>query len=70
MNKRLLQSKMDDYGDNYASLAKAMGRSIQTFSAKMNNKSDWIQREIMFIQDRYNLTSDDVIEIFFDKKVS
>ena len=70
MKKRLLQDKMDTYGDTYATLAEAISRSIQTLSAKMNGKAEFTQREIMIIKGRYNLTPVDVDAIFFDVKVS
>lgn len=70
MDKRLLQRKMDNYGDNLATLAKAIGRAPATVSAKMNSKGEFTQGEIMDIKDRYKLTAEEVDTIFFDMKVS
>ena len=38
MNKRLLESKMKMFGDTNGSLAKALGISPQSFSAKKNGE--------------------------------
>lgn len=70
MNKRLLQSKMDLYGDNFSTLACAIGRSVSTLSAKINGKAEFTQGEIMTIKNRYGLSAEDVDAIFFAIKVS
>ena len=72
MNKRLLKSKMDFYGDNNASLAKAIGISPQSLSSKKNetNGSEFTQGEILAIKERYHLTAEEVDAIFFAQRVS
>lgn len=72
MNKKLLESKMKLYGDTNHSLAKALGISAQSFSAKKNetNGKEFKQSEIEKIKERYSLSAEDVDNIFFAKKVS
>lgn len=72
INKKLLESKMALYGDNQNSLAAALGITIQRLSAKMNAKqvSDKVKpaaftlHEVRIIMERYNLTPDEVVQIF------
>lgn len=72
MNKTLLRSKMVLYGDNNTTLGEALRIAYQTVSAKLNNTNgaEFTQGEITTIKFRYNLTPQEVDEIFFDKKVS
>lgn len=67
MNKRLLESKMKMFGDTNCSLAKALGISPQSFSAKKNetNGKEFKQSEIEKIKERYSLSAVEVDEIFF-----
>lgn len=67
MNKRILESKMKLFGDTNGSLAKALGISAQTFSAKKNetNGKEFNQTEIGKIKERYSLTATEIDEIFF-----
>jgi len=53
------------YGDTGGTLAKALGLSPQWFSRKLNEKNaEFTQGEIQAIKDRYNLTAEEVDEIF------
>ncbi len=72
MNKRLLESKMKAFGDTNNSLAKALGISPQTFSAKKNetNGKEFKQSEIEKIKQRYSLSAYEIDEIFFYREVS
>ncbi len=67
MNKNLLVSKMKLYGDTNAALASAIGISPQRFSAKLNEYqgAEFNQGEIQKIRERYSLTDDEVVQIFF-----
>lgn len=66
INKNLLKSKMALYGDNNETLAEALGISPQRLSAKINgtNNAEFTQSEIQIIKERYNLTDNEVVEIF------
>lgn len=65
VNKNLLKSKQVLNGDTDAELAAALGISPQTYSAKINGKVEFIAREIKDIRNRYQLSDDDVMNIFF-----
>ena len=68
MNKKMLESKMKLFGDTNFSLAKAIGISPQSLSAKKNgtNGKEFTQSEIKKIKGRYLLTAEDTDDIFFD----
>lgn len=71
MNTNKLRAKMALYGDTGNTLSEAINLSAQRFSAKLNdNNAEFTQGEIQAIKDRYNLTADEVDEIFFNIKVS
>lgn len=72
MNKKLLKSEMIIYGDTNETLANAIGITPQRFSAKLNSYkgADFTQHEIRLIKDRYNLSADKMMNIFFVNKVS
>ena len=67
MNKNLLVSKMKLHGDTNADLATAIGISPQRFSAKQNEYqgAEFNQGEILKIRERYTLTDEEVVQIFF-----
>ena len=72
MNKRELLSEMILYGDTRADLAKALGMSLGTLNAKINetNSRCFTQPEIAAIKDRYKFNAEKVDRIFFTSKVS
>ena len=71
MNTNKLRAKMALFGDTGSTLAEAIGISQQRFSAKLNGKdAEFTQGEIQTIKDRYNLTAEEVDDIFFNIKVS
>ena len=67
LNKNLLVSKMKLHGDTQEDLAKYIGLSTQRLNAKLNgtNGAEFSQSEIAKIKTRYNLTDEEVIQIFF-----
>lgn len=67
MNKNLLLSKMKLHGDTNSDLASAIGISSQRFSAKLNeyHGAEFNQGEIAKIRERYSLTDEEVVQIFF-----
>lgn len=72
MNKLRLESVMKLHGDTGTSLAKHMGISRTTFSAKINetNGAEFTQGEISVIKEKYSLCPDEIVAIFFDNKLS
>lgn len=71
MNKKLFESKMKLYGDTVFTLAKYLGLSRATVSAKKNErKTEFTKSEIDKIRKRYNLSIEELNLIFFEDKVS
>lgn len=60
-----LKSYMVLFDDTIRSLAEYLGISRQTLSARMNGHSSFKADEILLIADRYHLSSDEIVEIFF-----
>lgn len=66
MNSKLLRSLMVLHGDTNASLAAYLGITENSVSNKINeNGTEFKQREISKIMRRYDLSADQVREIFF-----
>lgn len=72
MNKNLLKAHMAKFGDTQLDLANAMGLSLSRLNAKINGTggAEFTQGEISFISLRYNLSSKEIYNVFFDEKVS
>ncbi len=71
MNKRKLESVMKLHGDTGASLAKFLDMARSTFSAKINgtNGAEFTQGEIAMLREKYSLSPEDVVDIFFNSNV-
>ena len=68
MNKARLRSIMTLHGDTNKDLAEMLGISEQSFSCKINeNGTEFKQGEITKIKDRYNLSPDELVAIFFEE---
>lgn len=65
VDKRLFKSKMYLYGDNGKSLAKYLGITQATVSRCLNGRAEFTQSQIGRIKDRYELTAEEVEDIFF-----
>lgn len=69
MDSLLLKWHIRKNGDTLTSLAEAMGLHPQTLYLKYKEggakKLQFSQNEIRFIANRYKLTKDDIIKIFF-----
>ena len=72
VNKKKLESVMKLFDDTGQTLAEYLGIARPTFSNKLNETrgAEFTQGEIRMMKERYNLTAQDVDEIFFDPKVS
>lgn len=67
MNKKLLKEILKQHGEKQNDLARHLGISVQTLSAKMGGKrASFTQAEIKNIRTLYDLSDDDLIAIFFD----
>ena len=66
MNKNMLVSKMKLFGDNQENLAVALDLSLTRTNAKINNTdgAEFTQDEIRTIMNRYDLTPEEVVQIF------
>ena len=67
MDANLFRSKMVAHGDTQADLAKVLSIGTNTLSFKISEKNDFKQSEIEIIAKRYNLTADEIKEIFFNR---
>lgn len=66
MNKELLRSVMALHGETNRDLANLLDISEQSVSAKINeNGTEFKQGEIATIRHHYNLTAEQVTNIFF-----
>lgn len=72
MNKLKLTGIMRGSGDTQEILAEAIGISLQRLNAKINETggAEFTQGEIQCIKERYNLSPEDIDEIFFKSFVS
>ncbi len=72
LNKALLMSVMIKNGDTQKTLATAMGLSLSRLNAKINERygASFTQTEMAFIIERYHLTNEEAMEIFFSEKVA
>lgn len=65
MNSKLLKSVMVLNDDNVTTLAQKLGITRQTLSLKIEGYNDFKQSEICTIKNLYNLSRDEIFEIFF-----
>lgn len=66
MNKALLRSHIVKNGDTQEKLAESIGMSLSNLNAKLNEKAATFRvDEITQIRERYSLSWDEVISIFF-----
>lgn len=67
MNTKLFRSIMVLNNDTNKSLAEFLNLSEQTVCNKINeNGTEFRQGEIAMIKERYNLTADQIADIFFN----
>lgn len=72
MNKKKLRILLLENDDNQGKLAEYLGISQQTLSKKINEKegAEFSQTEIKLIKEKYNMSAEEVDEIFFAHCVS
>lgn len=66
--KHKLRAVLDRYGHTQNNLAELLGITYQSVSIKLNGHKDFTQTEIYKIAQFYELTADELMEIFFDPK--
>lgn len=64
MNKRAFRAKMIYNGDTYESIAEALNISVGSVGNKVNGRFPFTQDEIATLKERWNLTPQEVDEIF------
>lgn len=72
MNTALLKAAMTKNQDTQATLASALGMSLSRINAKINETAGagFTQNEITAIVQRYQLSNDEAMAIFFTPKVT
>lgn len=66
MNSNILKSKIKLNEDTQENLAEYLGITNSTLSFKINGKNDFLRAEIQLIKQRYNLTPQEIDQIFFN----
>jgi hypothetical protein len=68
LNAKLLKSIMVANGDDsyVTALSKVIGVNRVTAGQKLNGKSQFTQKEISAVMNHYNLTGDEIKEIFLN----
>ena len=70
MNSSELKAAMARNNDTQEKLAEFLGLQTSGVSARINGKIDFRRSEINKIRERYNLTDQETISIFFNENVS
>ena len=71
MRSQMLKGLIKIHDGKQSVLADAMGLSLSRLNAKINETdAEFTQSEIVFIRDRYHLTTAEVTDIFFSPEVS
>lgn len=66
MRNNKLKGKLKEYGYNYDNFSKVMGLSRGAFTNKINGKG-FKDTEIARMKKVFNLTNDEVVEIFINE---
>ena len=70
MNSLEMKVAMKRNEDTQEKLAEALGLQISGVSARINGRISFRASEIEKIRERYNLSNDELVKIFFTTKVS
>ena len=70
MNSNEMKAVMKREGDTQKELAEALGLPVSGVNARINGNVDFRASEIVTIRKRYNLTDQDIGEIFFNTDAS
>lgn len=70
MNSNNLKAAMAKHNDTQEKLAEFLGLQISGVNARINGKVEFRRSEINAIRERYGLSAEETIEIFFDENVS
>lgn len=70
LNANMLKSKMVLFGDTQQALANALNISRATLVSRLSNQSSFTQAEIYNIKLRYELSAEEIIDIFFAQEIT
>lgn len=70
MNPRELKATMKRFDDTQEKLAEALCLHISGVNDRINGRVEFRRSEINIIRQRYNLSAEDTMRIFFDEPVS
>jgi len=70
VNKPLMKSILARNNDTQNSLAELLGLPQSAVSNRMNGKVDFKLSEITRIRNRYKLTAEETVDVFFTEAVS
>lgn len=70
MNSNCLKAAMAKHNDTQEKLAEFLGLHVSGVNARINGKMEFRRSEINAIRERYGLSAEETIEIFFDENVS
>jgi transcriptional regulator with XRE-family HTH domain len=70
VNTNELKAVMKRNDDSQEKLAEALGLKISGVSDRIRGKTEFRRSEINLIRERYNLSAEETIAIFFDDSVS
>lgn len=66
--KEKLKEVMDYFDETFPTLAKYLGISYQALNKKVNGQSEFKVSEVAKIMQRYNLSAEEVMYIFFENE--
>ena len=66
MNTNELKATMKRHGDTQEKLAEALDLQVSGVNERVNGKVEFRRSEINTIRERYNLSPEETIKIFFD----
>lgn len=70
MNRNKLLGKIKENGFTIETVARLTGMSLSTLSRKLNGHVEFTRDEINAISDALKMSNEDLMEIFFNEKVS
>ena len=70
MNTNELKAAMKRHDDTQEKLAEALGLQVSGVSERVNGKVEFRRSEINTIRERYNLSPEETVRIFFTDSVS
>ena len=70
MNSNNLKAAMKLHDDTQEQLAEFLGLQVSGVNARINGKIEFRRSEINLIRERYGLSPEETMKIFFDENVS